>query len=89
MGNALAEAQYLIALRIESDPDLQVVLVASAGEDPDESCGDTSVWPGLLASDCDIITLGQFSQTKGTLEGASPGQQGETLPFDCALIFKS
>lgn len=37
--------------------DYQVVLVASAGEDPDESCGDTSVWPGLLASGCDIITV--------------------------------
>lgn len=45
--------------------DYQVVLVASAGEDPDESCGDTSVWPGLLASDCDIITVGAVQSDEG------------------------
>lgn len=39
--------------------DYQVVLVAS------ESCGDTSVWPGLLASGCDIITVGAVQSDEG------------------------
>lgn len=69
-GNAVAEAQDLIALRIENlvqtlTRDYQVVLVASAGEDPDESYGDTRVWPGLFASDYDMITVGAVQSEKG------------------------
>lgn len=68
--NAVAEAQDPIALRIESlvqtlTRDYQAVLVASAGEDPDENYGDTSVWPGLFASDYDMITVGAVQSEEG------------------------
>lgn len=68
--DAVADAQDLIALRIESlvqtlTRDYQVVLVASAGEDIDESYGDTVVWPGRFASDYDMITVGAVQSGEG------------------------
>lgn len=66
----VADAQDLIALRIERlvqtlTRDYQVVLVASAGEDLDESYGDISIWPGGFASDYDMITVGAVQSEEG------------------------
>lgn len=68
--DAVADAQDPISLRIESlvqtlTREYQVVLVASAGEDLDESYGDTSVWPGRFASDYDMITVGAVQSEGG------------------------
>lgn len=43
----------------------QVVLVVSAGEDLDESYGDTGVWPSRFASDYDMITVGAVQSEGG------------------------
>lgn len=66
----VADAQDLIALRIERlvqtlTRDYQVVLVASAGEDLDESYGEISIWPGGFASDYDMITVGAVQSEEG------------------------
>lgn len=68
--DAVADAQDLIALRIEGlvqtlTRDYQVVLVASAGEDFDESYGDIGIWPGRFASDYDMITVGAVQSEAG------------------------
>lgn len=60
----------MIALRIEGlvqtvTRDYQVVLVASAGEDFDESYGDIGIWPGHFASDYDMITVGAVQSEAG------------------------
>lgn len=66
----VADAQDLISLRIERlvqtlTRDYQVVLVASAGEDFDESYGDISIWPGGFASNYDMITIGAVQSEEG------------------------
>lgn len=68
--DAVADAQDLIALRIEGlvqtlTRDYQVVLVASAGEDLEESYGDIGIWPGRFASDYDMITVGAVQSEGG------------------------
>lgn len=68
--DAVADAQDLIALRIESlvqtlTRDYQAVLVASAGENFDENYGDIDIWPGRFASDYDMITVGAVQSEAG------------------------
>lgn len=41
------------------------MLVVSAGEDLDESYGDTGVWPSRFASDYDMITVGAVQSEGG------------------------